>query len=1145
MKFILTIAIMVSVFAFLGCAPKDTRDPTLILANSGDAQAQFEWAIKLESNSPGTETKKEIHQWLSNASDSNHTEAREHLSILLTEGYFGDELIIQGVEMLESLSAEGNPKSQSLYARLLEEGEFVEKNPERATELYWQASEKNDPYAIYRVAKLELEQDLNRSEELRYETMLRKAGEGGIGESYFLLAQRVEANGDNKIAEEWYYKAAKLDHPQAMYRSGIAYQRLGHHMTYAPLGFEYLSKAVEAGATDAVYPLSLSYRNGYGTDKDEAKANELRYISATLKLQKAINGIVLETFKIEKLSYDDNIELAAWMNWSPSLELKVKYAISERLEYSDDAFFKQVSYRTSQIGLFAKSYLSELSETAPRLSTEERATLETSYSARYGALEDIFLEARSDKTGVRQLELAKQMLDPNSPLHSPQEGIDWIWDSSRSGNKDAGIYAFKAFQDGLLEFEDHEADLLLKNSSDLGHPEAMFLKAQTQLEKAVSPKDYSIIVDLLLKSYEKGYEEADILARKLISEEKGIDYRNPRIRTIMQSFADEGETRFAYLPAVYDLEKLENQLRINSFPPVSNVGIEIAISSGMRNDILPGINWRKSVNNTKQETSPENSNTELKAAAQSIIDLAEQGDFDAKLRLSIWKFYGFYTPQDHNGAATLWKELHDLKPTEETNLIRSLCLFYGYKEEKDIMAAAQFARLSAEAGNRHAQVYFSDLNDKTELYSNILDTIHRATVLKEPKAMLSLSARYKNNSRFSKEESKQGYLKWIGEAAKNGNADAMATIGLVFLKGDGVEKNVTRGIRYLEESAKMGLAEAQYAVGFSYAMGDNVRKDIPKAIEYLKLAAEQGNLEAKTLLESVSSITKSADNESEEDDAVRNAFLSAAYNQDYFPIKPFAVVDGELQLITDARSNKGVYKFGKQTKSVRKKDPYVFLADDEFSNHRINISKQEISTPVIRTENGVIFTGNEPAIAFYYKSNHPLENCLCLLVVKNSEGAYTYNWRRIGKVNPNREYKTRFGLEDDFFDNEDLAIYFFENGEEILSDGRRQLQYFTQSGLDDFTKKRNDEIKRLAGGSAQTSPYKPISSYLYGFLESNRGTQVELQVSKLGFIKGIEISNAKDKDTKSKLLYQLSKVTLFPRIVDGELQQSKVRTTLE
>ena len=675
MKSILTIAILISTLVFLGCAPEDTRDPTLILAESGDAQAQLEWAAKLETNSPDAELKKEIYQWLSKASASNHAQARERLSIMLTEGYFGDELIAQGVEMLESLSDEGNPKCQSLYARLLEEGEIVEKNVDRASELYRQASGKRDPYAIYRIAKLELEQDLNRSEEMRYETMLGKAGEGGIGEAYFLLAQRVEASGDNKIAEEWYYKAAKLDHPQAMYRTGIAYQRLGHHMTYAPLGLEYLSKAVEAGATDAVYPLSLSYRNGYGTDKDINKADELRYIAATFKLQRAIDAIVLETFKIKELSYDDNIELAAWMNWSPSLEQKVRYAISDRLEYSDDAFFKQVSYRISQIGLFAKSYLSELSESAPSLSAEEQTTLETSYSSRYGELEDTFLEARSDKAGIRQLELAKQLLDPNSPHNSLQEGISWIWSASRTGNKDAGIYAFKAFQDGLVKIEKHEADLLLKNSSDLGHPEAMFLKAQIQLEKATSPKDYFPIVNLLLRSHEKGYEDAETLARELLSEEKGLDQRDHRIRTIMQSFADDGETRFGHLLAVYDLKRLEVKARVNSFPLTHHVASEISRISGRHDRLKRDTRWAKQIETTVQSTSPSNIEPDHFEAAQRIIELAEQGDFDSKLRLSIWKFFGFYTSKDQEGAAGLWKELYEHKQTSETNLIRSMCLY--------------------------------------------------------------------------------------------------------------------------------------------------------------------------------------------------------------------------------------------------------------------------------------------------------------------------------------------------------------------------------------------------------------------------------------------------------------------------------------
>ena len=190
-------------------------------------------------------------------------------------------------------------------------------------------------------------------------------------------------------------------------------------------------------------------------------------------------------------------------------------------------------------------------------------------------------------------------------------------------------------------------------------------------------------------------------------------------------------------------------------------------------------------------------------------------------------------------------------------------------------------------------------------------------------------------------------------------------------------------------------------------------------------------------------------------------------------------------------------------------------------------------------------TAAEPSISFFYKSNKSLDNCLCLLVVRDSEKKFTYNWRRIGKVAPGKEYRTKFGLEDDFFDLDDLAIYFFDKGKEVLTGGRRQLQYFTQPTLKDFTAERNRRIKTLAEGSFDPSPYKPIDSYLYGFAGSNAGTEVVFHISKLGFVKDLTIKNAKSKEIKSKLLYQLSKVTLLPRIENGELRSSRVSTKLK
>ncbi len=1147
MKTKLKILVFLLPLFLFGCAPQDTRDPLLIEAENGDAQAQFDWAAQLQQAEPAPESRDEIKRWLSQSATGGHLPARIQLSNLQVSGYFGESEIPEGVEGIAALAGDGIAESQTQYARMLEDGVHVERDAAQALALYQKASEQNEPYALFRVAKKDLEEKgdtLNRSQELRLESMLTKAGEGGIAEAYYFLGTRAEGDEDLKTAEEWYYKAAKLDHPQSMYRSGVAYQRLRHHPTYAPLGFEFLSKAFEAGAIDAAFALGLSYKNGYGVNVDESKYRELNLIAAALKNQKAIDPIILEIFKKKEWTYDDQVESAFWMNWSPSLEIKVRLAISDRITYTDDLFFNQVKYRADQMRLMAKSYRSKYQPGEPPLTPDEQRIIDTPYSARYGPLEEQFLQARSGPDGKEQLSFAQSLLDSEDPTFDDNEVLEWIRTALRLGNGDAGFFAYQKHLDGVFELETAEAEQFLSDAAGFGHAEAMYVKAKNILETAASELKDSQAVRLLLGASEKDHGPATTLAKQLLSEERGIDLRDSRSRAIVETMASEGNDRFKYLLAFDALKLIEAKSNISSFPKPGNIASELIRYERDKGDDVTIRSSKTLVARTRERTHPENGDANIRAEAQKIFDLAAEGNRDAKMLTATWQFYGFHSETDQKSAAATWDELHSQEPTEATKLINGIRHYVGFESDYDLLKSTQLVRESAEDGNTYAQALFSDLDSSIEPYETVLDTVYRATKLNDNEAMLRLSMHYKNHKRYSLEEKEAGYLKWIGEAAKNGSAEGMAAIGVAFLTGDGVEKNETRGIRYLEESAKLGDAEAQYNAGLAFASGEHIPKDIDKALGYLRMAAAQEHVKAINLVSSIESIAGVSDGDLNEDHAILNAIISSAMDHDYFPIRPFGVVDGELRLIVDSKSKRGAYEQNGQIKTLNKKTPYVFLADDKFSDAKIELSKLISEAPVVSTENGMVFTGLDPAVSFYYKSNTALENCLCLLVVRNSDGEFTYNWRRIGKVVPEREYRTKFGLDDYFFELDDLALYFFDGGQEVLTDARRQLQFFTRTDLERFTKSRNKRIEEPSDNPPNPAPYRSIDSYLYGFTSSNAGVKVNFTFTPLGFIQDIEIENAKDRKTKSELLYQLSKVTLYPKIVDGEYVKTNITTTL-
>lgn len=78
-------------------------------------------------------------------------------------------------------------------------------------------------------------------------------------------------------------------------------------------------------------------------------------------------------------------------------------------------------------------------------------------------------------------------------------------------------------------------------------------------------------------------------------------------------------------------------------------------------------------------------------------------------------------------------------------------------------------------------------------------------------------------------------------------------LGKIFLNSD--KKNPCyspkKGIAYLEQSAKEGNSFAELALGITYLQGKEVRRDIKKGKDWLKQAKEHGNVYAGEILKNM------------------------------------------------------------------------------------------------------------------------------------------------------------------------------------------------------------------------------------------------------------------------------------------------------
>jgi len=100
---------------------------------------------------------------------------------------------------------------------------------------------------------------------------------------------------------------------------------------------------------------------------------------------------------------------------------------------------------------------------------------------------------------------------------------------------------------------------------------------------------------------------------------------------------------------------------------------------------------------------------------------------------------------------------------------------------------------------------------------------------------------------FDNKQYKRAYQIWL-PLAEQGDQEAQYNIGLLYMKGNGVEKNERTALHWFTRAGEQGMADAQYNAGVMFYSGKGVYPDHKSAIEWWTLAANQGNPNAQNNL---------------------------------------------------------------------------------------------------------------------------------------------------------------------------------------------------------------------------------------------------------------------------------------------------------
>ena len=89
------------------------------------------------------------------------------------------------------------------------------------------------------------------------------------------------------------------------------------------------------------------------------------------------------------------------------------------------------------------------------------------------------------------------------------------------------------------------------------------------------------------------------------------------------------------------------------------------------------------------------------------------------------------------------------------------------------------------------------------------------------------------------------------KAAESGHAIMQQIQGVKYIKGDGVEKDIEKGVAWVKKAAEKGSTDAQYEMGVIYATEEFGMKDLHQAYFWFSLAKDK-NEKAKNALSHVS-----------------------------------------------------------------------------------------------------------------------------------------------------------------------------------------------------------------------------------------------------------------------------------------------------
>jgi TPR repeat protein len=124
--------------------------------------------------------------------------------------------------------------------------------------------------------------------------------------------------------------------------------------------------------------------------------------------------------------------------------------------------------------------------------------------------------------------------------------------------------------------------------------------------------------------------------------------------------------------------------------------------------------------------------------------------------------------------------------------------------------------------------------------------------------------------------------KWLRMAAEQGDAQSQHNLAVLYTQGLGVPRNVKEAANWMRKSAEQGLAAGQVGMGVLSENGDGVPPDPVEAVKWYRLAVEQNDASAMNNLALLLATSKNPRvRDPQEAISLATKAVAAANNSDY------------------------------------------------------------------------------------------------------------------------------------------------------------------------------------------------------------------------------------------------------------------------